>query len=227
MKRRLSSLAGVLVAMGSFALVLAPRPANAQGAQNAPADRPAQVAAPGQPAPPAKPPEISFVVRKFVETPAEGPDVERTYFLVGYKRVAFGMPRNCRLLGGEDFRLTPEDGSDSEIQVTRSVFTPESNFAKEAVRYHDVAVRGLPQEVEGENPTAPVMDPYPFNGWKSMGFTWSYSLYGRSVVRNVSFINLDLGVQIMVTTVASKSDAPKIEKLAKQFLSSWWVMRGS
>jgi len=226
MGRRFASLSAAVLATVSFALALAPRPAGAQSAQNPPVARTAQAAADPS-TPPPQPPKISFTVQKVMETPAEGPDVERSFFLIGPKRVAFGVPKGCHLQVGDGFTLKPEDGSDGEIQVTRSPFTREMNFASEAVRYHDFAAREVPQGVEGENPAVPVMDTYPFNGWKSMGFTWSYSLYGRSVVRSVSFINVDLGVQVMVTTTASKKDAPNIEKLAAQFLSSWWVMRGS
>jgi hypothetical protein len=70
----------------------------------------------------------------------------------------------------------------------------------------------------------PVMNPYPFNGWKSLGFTWTYGLYGRPMVRTVSYLNLDGGVQVIITTVASQKSAEKIDKMAKQFIASWWVM---
>ena len=231
MNCRLASLAPALVVIGSFALALGPCPAQAQSDQRAPATRPVEArpvaAAAAQPASPGKPPEISFEVHKVLETPAEGPDVERTYFLVGSKRVAFAVPRDCHFQSSDGFALTPDGDSDAEIHVTRSPLTLDANFATEAVRYHEVAAAGLPPGVEGEKPAAPVMDTYPFNGWKSMEFTWSYSLYGRSVVRSVTFINLESGVQVMVTTVAAKNEAAKIEKLARQFLSSWWVMKGS
>jgi len=68
-----------------------------------------------------------------------------------------------------------------------------------------------------------MMNPYPYNGWKSLGFTWNYAYYGRPMVRTVSYINLEVGVQVMVTTLSSKANAGKAAKLGRQFMSSWWV----
>ena len=70
----------------------------------------------------------------------------------------------------------------------------------------------------------PVLNPYPFNGWKSIGFTWTYSRYGQQMVRTVSYINLEIGTQIVVTTLAGINRAEKVDKIARQFMSSWWVM---
>lgn len=176
----------------------------------------------------ARPPEISFNVFKAKEENVEGPDVERTYFLAGGKRMVFGLPKDCRVTGdGDRLLITLADaGLDGEISVTRSLFTPDSDLAKDALVYRAAGASTMPQGAAGVEVQTPVMNPYPYNGWKSLGFTWTYVSGGRSMVRTVSYINLEIGAQIVVTTLAAKKDAEKVEKLAKQFMSSWWVMGG-
>ncbi|EDY17471.1 hypothetical protein CfE428DRAFT_4988 [Chthoniobacter flavus Ellin428] len=172
------------------------------------------------------PPQISFGAHKLMETNVEGPDVERTYFTIGENRVVFGLPKGWRLSTGDGFLLLPEEGTvDGEIHVTRSPFTPDFDLATNVLKYRESAAQGMPQGASKEQAQQPLMDPYPFNGWKSLGFVWSYGGQGRAMVRTVSYINLDakLGVQVIVTTLASKQDSPKIEKAAKDFMASWWV----
>ncbi|MEP6668424.1 MAG: hypothetical protein ABJF10_04685 [Chthoniobacter sp.] len=170
-------------------------------------------------------PEISFAVQHLREENVEGPNVERTYFMAAGKRVVFGLPKGCQLSAGDGFLLLPtEAGLDGEIRVSRSSFTPETDLAAEALTYRDAATQGLPKDATHVEAKPPVMNTYPYNGWKSMGFSWTYSAYGKPMVRTVSYINLQVGVQIVVTTLAVQSDAEKVNKLARQFISSWWVM---
>jgi hypothetical protein len=175
-----------------------------------------------------RPPEIAFNIFKATEENVEGPDVERTYFLAGGKRVVFGLPKDCRVSGdGDRLLITLADaGLDGENSVTRSLFTPESDLAKDALVYRAAGVGSMPRGAASVEVQTPVMNPYPYNGWKSLGFTWTYLSSGRSMVRTVSYINLEIGAQIVVTTLAAKKDAEKVDKLAKQFMSSWWVMGG-
>jgi hypothetical protein len=172
--------------------------------------------------------EVSFTVRTVKEENVEGPDVGRTYFMAGGKRIAFGMPKNCRLsTSGSGFLILLADaGLDGEIHITRSPFTPESDLAADALKYRDAATQGMPGGAANVEVRPPMMDPYPYNGWKSLGFTWTYTSYGRPMVRTVSYVNLEVGVQLVVTTLAAKGDAEKVGKIARQFMSSWWVMRG-
>lgn len=172
-------------------------------------------------------PDISFIVHKLKEENVEGPDMERTYFMAAGKRMVFGEPTGCRV-GTEDggFVLLLTDGLDGEIHVSRSTFTPELDLARNALKYRSAASASVPAGATNLEVQPPTMNPYPYNGWKSLGFTWTYSLSGRSMVRTVSYINLEVGVQVVVTTLAAKSDAEKVEKIAKQFMSSWWVIGG-
>jgi hypothetical protein len=179
--------------------------------------------------------EVSFTVRTLREENVEGPDVERTYFMAAGKRIAFGIPKGC-LLKNEDggLLISPAvvgiDGKigrlDGEIHVSRSTFTPEWDLTADALKYRDAAAKEVPRGATEIKVQQPVLNAYPYNGWKSLAFTWTYSLYGRSMVRTVSYINLEIGVQIMVTTLAVENDAQPVDKIAKQFMSSWWVMRG-
>ncbi len=174
-------------------------------------------------------PEISFAVHKLSEVNIEGPNVERTYFTIGTKRMIFGLPKDCRLAVEDGFLLLPTEtaGFDGEVHVTRSTFTPETDLAAEALRYREAAASSMPEGSTNIQVQPPVLNPYPFNGWKSLGFTWTYSSFGRPMVRTVSYINLDGGVQVVVTTIAAKSDAAVVDKVAKGFISSWWVMDDS
>jgi hypothetical protein len=171
-------------------------------------------------------PEISFVVHTLREENVEGPDVERTYFTVGSQRIVFGQPRNCRLNleSGDLVVLLTGAGLDGEIRVSRSSFTSESDLAGEALKYRDAASASMPRDATTIEAQPPVLNPYPYNGWKSLGFTWTYSFSGRPMTKTVSYINLETGVQIVVTTVAAKKDAEKVGKIAREFMSSWWVM---
>lgn len=172
-----------------------------------------------------KAPDISFGASKILETNVEGPDVERTYFTAGDKRIAFGTPKGWRLSVGNGFLLLPGDGSvDGEIHVTRSPFTPETDLTTNALQYRDSATRDLPSGAENAQVQAPVLNSYPYNGWKSLGFTWTYVTQGRAMVRTVHFINLEIGAQVMITTLAARQDADKVDKIAHQFMGSWWVM---
>jgi hypothetical protein len=172
--------------------------------------------------------EVSFTVHTVKEENVEGPDVGRTYFMAGGKRIVFAMPKDCRLStsGGGFLILLADAGLDGEIHINRSPFTPESDLAAGALKYRDAASQGMPGGAANVEVQPPKMDPYPFNGWKSLGFTWNYTSYGRSMVRTVSYINLEVGVQLVVTTLAATSDAEKVGKITRQFMSSWWVMRG-
>ena len=155
----------------------------------------------------------------------EGPEFARTYFMAGGKRIALGVPKGVRLSVGDGFILLPVDGRfDGEIHVTRSPFATDFDLAKNALEYREAGARETPKGATDVEVQQPVMDPYPFNGWKSLGFHWTYSSFGRPMVRTVNYINLDVGVQIVVTTLAVKKDADKVDKLAKQFIGTWWVM---
>jgi len=205
MSARPLSFKTVLVAAGFLALAFVPAKASAADGN---------------------PPQISFGAHKLMETNVEGPDVERTYFTIGDNRVIFGLPKGWRLSVGDGFLLLPEEGTvDGEIHVTRSPFAPDFDLATNALKYREAAAQGMPQGAGKEQPRPPLMDPYPFNGWKSLGFVWNYGGQGRMMVRTVNYINLEakLGVQVMVTTLASKQDSPKVEKAAKEFMASWWV----
>ncbi|HSI10615.1 MAG TPA: hypothetical protein VK961_01165 [Chthoniobacter sp.] len=155
----------------------------------------------------------------------EGPEFARTYFMAGSKRIAIGVPKGVRLSVGDGFILLPVDDSfDGEIHVTRSSFGIDFDLAQNVLKYRETGAREMPQGATDIQVQQPVMDPYPFNGWKSLGFTWTYTSFGRPMVRSVNYINLDLGAQIVVTTLAVKNDAAKVDKIAKQFLGTWWVM---
>lgn len=172
-----------------------------------------------------KAPDIAFGANKIMETNVEGPDVERTYFTAGDKRIAFGTPKGWRLSVSNGFLLLPVDGSvDGEIHVTHSPFTAETDLTTNALQYRESATRDMPPGAENTQVQAPVLNSYPYNGWKSLGFTWTYAAQGRAMVRTVHFINLDIGAQVMVTTLAARQDAEKVDKVAHQFMSSWWVM---
>lgn len=171
-------------------------------------------------------PEISFNVLKLKQENVEGPDVERTYFAAGSKRIVFGIPKGCRLSmkDGGLLILLMDAGLDGEIHVKQSTFTPESGLAQNALKYREAGSKEMPQGATQIEVQQPVLNPYPYNGWASLGFTWNYTSSGRPMVRTVSYINLEIGVQIVVTTLAVKSDAEKVDKIARQFMSSWWVM---
>lgn len=173
-------------------------------------------------------PEISFVVHQLKEENVEGPDVERTYFMAAGNRIIFGQPEGCRLSGdGASLLILPTDaGFQGEIHVRQSPFTPESDLAADVLKYRDAASKDMPEGATNVEVQQPVMNPYPYNGWKSLGFTWTYSSYGRSMIRTVSYINLEVGVQVVVTTLAVKSDAKKVDEITRQFMRSWWVMSG-
>ncbi|MEO6786273.1 MAG: hypothetical protein ABI318_09095 [Chthoniobacteraceae bacterium] len=170
--------------------------------------------------------EISFTVHKLREDNVEGPDVERTYFTAGSKRIVFGEPKGCRLTFDDNglLILLTDAHLDGEIHVSRSTFTPGLDLAENALIYRDAASKGSPKGATEITVQQPEMDPYPYNGWKSLGFTWTYSLFGRQMIRTVSYINLRIGEQIVVTTLSGKRDDAKVREIARQFMSSWWVM---
>ena len=120
--------------------------------------------------------------------------------------------------------LPTEDSFDGEVHITQSPFAVDYDLVQNALAYREAAERDLPKGATDVVANPPVLDTYPFNGWKSQGFSWTYSSFGRPMVRTVNYINLNLGVQIIVTTLARKSDAEKVDKAAKQFIGSWWVM---
>jgi hypothetical protein len=170
--------------------------------------------------------EISFAVQTLREENVEGPDVERTFFWAGSKRIVFGQPKGTRLSpdGGNLLILLTDLGLDGEIHVSPSPFRPDFDLAENALTYRETSAQRLPNGAMGVQVQQPVLNPYPYNGWKSLGFRWEYSFSGRRVVRTVSYINLEIGSQIVVTTLASRDDAEKVVKVAKDFMSSWWVM---
>ena len=174
-------------------------------------------------------PDLSFVVHTLKEENVEGPDVERTYFMADARRIVFGKPKGCRLSieGGGLLILPTDPGLDGEIRVGRSSFTPESDLAQDVLQYREAAAKGIPAGATRVEVKQPLMDTYPYNGWRSLGFTWTYVFSGRPMVRTVSYINLELGIQITVTTVAVAKDTEGVQKIARQFMSSWWVMQNS
>jgi len=172
-----------------------------------------------------KPAEISFQVRKLQEENVEGPDFERTCFTAGARKIVFGQPKGWRLSNqdGGVLLLPEEAGVDGEIHVRNSAFTPDFDLAQHALEYREAASKGTPQDATNVEVQPPFLNPFPYNGWKSLGFTWNYAFFGRSMVRQVSYINLEFGVQVVVTTLAAKGDAERVNKVARQFMSSWWV----
>lgn len=178
------------------------------------------------PAAVSKPVTISFAVNETVEESVEGPDVKRTYFTVGDQRVAFGVPPGCHLnTGGDGFVLTfTETGLDGEVRVSRSSFKPEFDLATNVAKYRDAAFDKVPKGATQVEEQKVEEEPFPYNGWKSLGFIWNYALYGRLVRQSVSYVNLESGAQAVVTTLAARSDADRAENAARQFLGSWYVM---
>lgn len=169
---------------------------------------------------------ISFDVHKLEEENVEGPNLVRTYFTVGDQRMVFGVPKGCRLTAGNEFVLVPTDPSlEGEIHVRRSPFTPELSFVDGAAKYGEAVAGQIPQGAKDADVRAPVANPYPVNGWQSLGFVCTYTFYGRSFQRTVSYINLDGGAQVVVTTEGSPASAEKIEKMAHSFIGSWWVSK--
>lgn len=173
--------------------------------------------------------DISFSVQTLREENVEGPNVERTFFRVLEKRMAFGLPKGVRLItdGGGFLLLLTDAKLDGEIRVSRSPFKPETGLASDALQYRENAEKAFPEGATNIQAESPVMNIFPYNGWKSLSFTWTYGHFGRSMVRTVTYINLELGIQIMVTTLAETKDAKKVMEIAQQFLSSWWVMKDS
>ena len=174
----------------------------------------------------AKAPEISFGIHKFKEENVEGPDVERTYIDAGEKRIVIAQPKGCHLSSEGDQLdiLLNDSGLDGEIHVSRSAFTVDVDLAVQALKYREAASKDLPRGATNVEVLQPVMNAYPYNGWKSLGFIWTYTMGGRSMVRTVSYVNLEIGAQIVVTTVADRKDAEAVSKIARKFMSSWWVM---
>lgn len=173
----------------------------------------------------ASPVEISFTVQKLIEENVEGPDVERSFFTAGNKRIIFGQPKDCTINTHTDglVILLSKAGLDGEIHVSRSPFSPELDLAKNALQYRDAAAAAMPAGATAVEADPPLANTYPYNGWKSVGFTWKFSLYGRPMVRSVSYINLEVGAQVVVTTLANQRDDQKVREIAQQFMSSWWV----
>lgn len=193
------------------------QPGQAPGATPAPAATPAPTNR--------KRVDISFATHRTMDVNPEGPEFARTYFMIGPKRIAIGIPKAVRLSVGDGFILLPSDDSfDGEIHIVRSPFDIDFDLAQNVLKYREAGERGIPRGATEVEVQQPVMNPYPFNGWKSLGFTWTYSSFGRPMVRTVNYINHDLGVQILVTTLAAKKDAEKVDKLAKQFVGTWWIM---
>jgi hypothetical protein len=170
-------------------------------------------------------PEVSFNVQTLKEENVEGPDVERTYFTAVGKKIVFGKPAGTEFRATDaGFLLVPtEEGVTGEIQVAVSPLTVETDLAQNALTYREAAAKNMPKGAENAEVLQPVLDTFPYNGWKSIGFTWTYSTSGRAMIRDVSFINLEVGVQVMVTTITTKEHSDKVRKLAQEFLSSWWV----
>lgn len=170
-------------------------------------------------------PEISFALRKLSEANVEGPDVERTYFTIGAARVFIGIPKGCeaRLEDGSLVLLMKNPNLDGEVRVSRSPFATDVDMVSNALTYRDADPNRAPKGATDPLPESPALNPYPYNGWKSIGFATNYSLYGKSMRRTVAYLNLDAGAQIVVTTVAAKDISEKVEKVARQFIASWWV----
>jgi hypothetical protein len=213
----------------AFALGCVALTASSHGAPAEPAPQAPGKAAPASPLPatpaPAKPVEISFIVHKTMDVNPEGPEFARSYFTAGNQRIAFGLPKGVRLSVGDGFILVPVEGSfDGEIHVNRSPFGTDFDLAENALKYREAGAREIPKGATDVQVQQPALDTYPFNGWKSIGFTWTYTSFGRPMVRTVNYINLDVGAQIIVTTLAAKKDAEKVDKAAKQFIGTWWMM---
>ena len=172
-------------------------------------------------------PPVSFALQTLKEENVEGPDVERTYFTVGADRIAIGKPQGCQVRVEENSLVLVLTGLglDGEIRISQSPFTSDFDLAQNALKYRDSGASTIPRGSERIEVQSPVMNLYPFNGWKSLGFTWTYSFRGRAMNRTVGYINLEVGAQVVVTTLASRADAEKVEATAKQFISSWWVMK--
>ena len=190
------------------------------------------VAAPPAPRAPAaalKPVTISFAVNETIEESVEGPDVKRTYFTVGDQRMAFGVPPGCHLnTGGDGFVLTfTGTGLDGEVRVNHSSFKPEFDLATNVAKYHQAAFDKVPKGATQVEEQKVEEEPFPYNGWKSLGFVWNYALYGRLMRQSVSYVNLESGAQAVVITLAAQSDADKVENSSRQFLGSWYVMRSA
>jgi hypothetical protein len=167
---------------------------------------------------------VNFKVLSMIDSSHEGPDRPRSYITMGARRISFSQPPFCRLSSDPESLSVYLDkqGQQGEFTVINSPFRPEVDFIAKTEDYFKAAEGTLPKEAEATEFKGSNSSLYVVNGWKSIAFDWTYTLFGRPMHRRVAFINIDPEHQIRLTILADEESATAAFATASRFMKSWY-----
>jgi hypothetical protein len=141
----------------------------------------------------------------------DGPPMRRYFFQDGEKRMAFRIDKNMTVDGSTEssaFRFNDTTGA--SMKLSKSTLRPQVLFdEKNLESYRAAARRLLPPDVTNVQLEEEKSDAIAINGWTSRQFVFSYSLFGLSCRRSITFLNYSESEQIVLEIGAAASDYEK------------------
>ena len=143
-----------------------------------------------------------------------------------HTRVMISLPRNwIAAVDPAALTITSETSRGSLIRLETSSLTPGLPFKdKDLEAYKKKVFALLPQGGTGACIAEEHDEPLPIFHWKNHEFVLEYEFFGEVYRRSVLFLNLDSKEQLMMTSLASKTEYAKVHDIAFDVLRSWQIV---
>jgi hypothetical protein len=152
----------------------------------------------------------------------KGPLIRRYFFQDTDKRLSFRIDSEMTVTGSADaatFHFT--DLKNSSTKLMQSSVTPQGAFDEKNLDLYRKAARALisaeAKDVKAEEAKS---DAVIINGWTSLQFTFTYTLFGFPYRQSVTFINCTPTEQLIFDVMAPESDYAKTYRRSYLVLNS-------
>ncbi len=152
----------------------------------------------------------------------KGPLIRRHFFQDTDKRLTFRIDSEMTVTGGANsavFHFT--DLKNSITRLTRSSMTPEATFDEKNLDLYQKAARALVSpEAKDVKVEEQKSDAVVINGWTSLQFTFTYTLFGFPYRQSVTFVNYSPTEQWIFDVMAPEADYAKTYRRSYLVLNS-------
>jgi hypothetical protein len=152
----------------------------------------------------------------------EGPPMKRYYFEADSKRLSFRIDGKMSLSGNSDtVGFGFGDLKNATMKISRSQTNPSIPFDEKNIHFYRntartfLAADATNVQAEEEKPNA-----ISINGWTSHQFVYSYTFFGLSYRRSITFLNYSDTEQFIVDVTATADDYEKTYTRGYRVLNS-------
>ncbi len=155
--------------------------------------------------------------------PADGLSLDQVYISDGQSRIFVRPPANWKMYNDAQALEFLPAPTNSRVRVEAysgpKALTVDQAGARDL---QQMATVQLPAEAKAPVPLPPELNPLPLFGWHTMQVAFRYTYFGQPMRRSVMYLSMIPGRTVQLTVIAPEADYDKIEKQARQFMSSWF-----